>query len=140
MASEVNHDQHSVDSNLAPHNGIGAVFDDKADVDSAVRALQSEGFYGGGVSVFSGPEGLERLDLKGEAHGIVGQVKHAVESLLTDERRFHEAIEAAMKQGKYYLTVQTDGSAEQKERVDSILKAHRAREIRFFGTWATEHL
>ena len=69
-----------------------------------------------------------------------GQFKHAIESLFTDERRFHEAIETALKRGEYYVTVQTDGSTEQKERVDSILKAHRAREVRFFGTWATEHL
>jgi hypothetical protein len=123
-----------------PQNGIGALIDDKSDADGAVRVLRDAGYYGGGVSVFIGQEGLNRLDLKGETHGVVGRVKHVVESFFTEERKFHDAIESALKEGTCYLTVQTDGSDEQKNAVQSILKAHNAHEIRFFGTWATEHL
>jgi hypothetical protein len=140
MAPELHQDQYAMGLSADPQNGIGAVVDDRSDTEAALRALRDAGYYGGSVSVFIGQEGLNRLDLKGEAHGVVGRVKHAVESLFTEERKFHDAIESALQQGKCYLTVQTDGGEEQKNAVQSLLKAHHAHEIRFFGTWATEHL
>lgn len=135
----VNPDPHAESFTPQPIHNVTAVFDDLDDVISAVRSLKQYGFADEGTSVFIGEEGLVKLDLHGEHHGVLAHVIRALESLNAEEQANHDA-EAALKEGHIFITVQTVGSNEQKETVERVLKAHKAHTLRFFGRWTIERL
>jgi signal recognition particle GTPase len=139
MTVNVNPDPHAEGFTPQPIYNVTAVFDDLHDVISAVRSLKQYGFTDECTSVFIGKEGLSKLDLHGEDHGVLARVTRALESLTAEEQANRDA-EAALKEGRIFITVQTVGSDEQKETVEHVLKAHRAHSLRFFGRWTVERL
>lgn len=140
MPSKVNPDPHT--EGFAPHPkyNVTAVIDEMSDLVAAIQSLDQYGFSDEQVSVFLGQEGLAKLDLHGETHGFLARVIRAVESLTTEERLNNQEIEEGLKKGRFFISVRTDGSEEQKATVQGVLKAHRAHNLRFFGAWTVEHL
>jgi hypothetical protein len=59
---------------------------------------------------------------------------------LTAEAEANRDAEAALKEGGIFVSISTDGSDQQKAKVERILKAHNADELRFFGCWTVERL
>jgi len=113
--------------------------DDLGDLIAAIRALEAAGFSEDDTSVFIGEEGLSKLDLHGDNHGMLARAIRALESL-TAEERSNLDCETALKEGCLFVCVSTDGSDKQKATVDQILKDHNARNLKFFGRWTVEHL
>jgi hypothetical protein len=140
MKAKVNPDPHSAGFTLRPKYNVTAVIDDLDDLMPAIQALQQTEFLDEDISVFIGREGLARLDLHGQAHGLLAKVIRAVESLTTEERLNNQEIGEALKTGRFFVAVRTDGSEEQKLIVERVLKAHHAHNLRFFGAWTVEHL
>lgn len=79
------------------------------------------------------------MDLHGEDHGVFARVIRALESL-TAEAQANQDAEAALKEGRVFITVETYGSEEQKAIVERILKANKAHTLRFFGRWTVQRL
>lgn len=79
------------------------------------------------------------MDLHGEEHGVLARVIRALESLTAEDQANQDA-EAALKEGRIFIAVLTDGSDEQKATVESILKGHNAHNVRFFGRWTVKRL
>src|ERR1039458_5294073 len=96
MTVSVNPDPHAEGFTPQPIYNVTAVFDDLHDVISAVRSLKQYGFTDECTSVFIGKEGLSKLDLQGEDHGVLARVTRALESLTAEERANRDA-EAALK-------------------------------------------
>jgi len=63
---------------------VTAVIDEVQDLISAVRSLKHSGFSDDHTSVFMGQEGLAKLDLHGEDHGVLIRVNRALESLTAE--------------------------------------------------------
>jgi len=139
MTANVNPDPHAEGFTPQPIYNVTAVIDELQDLISAVRSLRRSGFSDEHTSVFMGKEGLAKLDLHGEDHGVLARVIRALESL-TAEARANQDAEAALKEGRIFITVKTDGSEEQKATVERILKANKAHTLRFFGLWTVQHL
>ena len=139
MTIKVNPDPHADGFTPQPIRSVTARMDDLDDLIVAMRALKAAGFSENDASVFMGEEGLSKLDLHGENHGILARVIRALESLTAEERANLEC-ETALKEGCLFVCVSTDGSDEQKAAVNQILKDHNARNLSFFGRWTVEHL
>ena len=139
MTTNVNPDPHAEGFQWQPTNKVTAIIDRVDEVAAAIRALQQAGFSDQDVEVFVGSEGLSKLDVRGESHGLVGRVIRAVESVAADQHPDKEA-ETALKQGHAYITVATDGDDAQKATAERILKAHKAHCVRYFGKLAVERL
>ncbi|SRR6266550_1421299 len=139
MTTHVNPDPHAEGFEWQPTNKVTAIIDRLDDVFSAIRSLEQAGFPEKDLSVFVGSEGLAKLDVHGEHHGLVGRVVRAVQSVAADQQPDHDA-EAALNEGHAYITVSTDGSEKQKMAAERVLKAHAARCVRYFGRWAVEKL
>jgi len=139
MTIKVNPDPHADGFTPQPIRSVTARMDDLDDLIVAMRALKAAGFSEDDASVFTGEEGLSKLDLHGENHGILARVIRALESLTAEERANLEC-ETALKEGCLFVCVSTDGSDEQKAAVNQILKDHNARNLSFFGRWTVEHL
>src|ERR1019366_10211133 len=86
MTVNVNPDPHAEGFTPQPIYNVTAVFDELNDVISAVRSLKQYGFSDERTSVFRGKEGLARLDLHGEDHGVLARVIRALESLTAEEQ------------------------------------------------------
>jgi|SRR5882672_4743830 len=139
MTTHVNPDPHADGFEWQPTNRVTAIIDRLEDVVSAIRSLQHAGFSDKGISVFVGREGLAKLDVDGKGHGVLGRVIRAVESVTADQHPDKDA-ETALKEGRAYITVSTDGSDEQKATAEHVLKAHGARCVRYFGRLIVEKL
>ena len=139
MPTHVNPDPHADGFQLQPTNRITAIIDDLNDILSALRDLTQAGFSDNDLSVFMGRDGLAKLDLRGENHGLLGRIARAADSL-TSNQEANENAENALKAGSAYITVLTDGSEEQKRTGERILKAHHATNVRYYGHLTMEPL
>jgi hypothetical protein len=139
MTIKVNPDPHAGGFTPQPIGSVTARVDDLEEVIAAIRALKAVGFSEDVTSVFIGEEGLSKLDLHGENHGMLARAVRALESLTAEERANLEC-ETALKEGCMFVCVSTDGSDKQKATVNQILKDHNARNVKYFGRWTVEHL
>jgi hypothetical protein len=139
MKTIVNPDPHAEGFKPQPIHNITAVLDRLSDVFSVLQSLGKAGFSEEQISVFLGQDGLEKLDLHGERHGMMARVVRALETLTAEDEANRNA-EAALKQGRIFIAVSIDGSDQQKANVESILKTHGAHSLRFFGRWTVERL
>jgi len=139
MTTHVNPDPHAEGFQWQPTNKVTAIIDRLDDVFSAIRSLQHAGFSEKDLSVYLGKDGLAKLDVHGKGHGVLGRIIRAVESVTADQHPDKDA-EAALKEGRAYITVSTDGSDEQKATAERVLKAHGAHGVRYFGRLIVERL
>jgi hypothetical protein len=140
MRTRVNPDPHTQGFTPHPKGNVTAVIDELSDLAAAVRSLNAAGFSDEHISVFTGSEGLAKLDLHGEGHGVLAQLVRAVESKTTEEQVNSRDVEEGLRRGKFFVTVKTDGSEEQKTKVGRLLKNHNGHNLRYFGSWTVEHL
>ena len=139
MKTIVNPDPHAKGFKPQPTFNVTAVLEHMSDVFSAVWSLARSGFSEEQISVFVGRDGLAKLDLHGEEHGMLARVVRALETLTAEDQANRDA-ETALKEGRIYLAVSTDGTDQQKAKAERILRAHNAQKIRFFGRWMVERL
>jgi len=139
MPTHVNPDPHAEGFQLQPTNHLTTIIDNLDDALSAIRDLTRAGFSDNDLSLFIGKDGLVKLDLHGKEHGIIGRIVRAADSLTSNQEANQEA-EAALKAGSAYLMVLTDGGEEQKTTAERILKAHNAKNVRYYGQWTVEPL
>jgi hypothetical protein len=139
MPTHVNPDPHAEGFQLQPTNHVTAIIDDLNDVRAAIQELTRAGFSDNDLSVFIGKDGLAKLDLRGENHGLLGRIVRAADSLTSNQEANREA-EAALKAGRVYVTVLTDGTEDQKRTAERILKVHHANNVRYYGQWTVEPL
>jgi len=138
VATNINPDPHADGFQWQPTNSVTAIVDKREDLNSALASLKQAGFSGEDLSIFIGREGLEKLDVRGEAHGISGRLIRAWESVTADQHPDKE-VESALQQGRIYIAVCTHNDDGQRTIAEQTLKAHNAHNIRYFGRWAVEH-
>ncbi len=139
MRANINPDPHAEGFQWQPTNHVTAIIDDQDDVLSVILSLKESGFVNEDISVFIGREGLAKLDVHGEHHGMFGRIVRALESVTADQQPDQEA-EKALKAGLAYITVLTDGSVKQRATAQRVLRAHNAHHLRYFGRLAVERL
>jgi hypothetical protein len=137
MPTNVNPDPHAEGFQFQPTNKVTAIIDDPDDVSSAIQCLKVAGLADEDLSVFVAKDGLAKLDLHGERHGVLGRIARTADSL-TSNQQANQETEDALKAGRIYITVAIDGSDEQKTAVEHVLKAHHANHVHFYGRWTVE--
>src|SRR5215831_8651110 len=75
-----------------------------------------------------------------ELPDMAGAIRALNQAGFSDEQVSVFAVEEGLRNGKFFVTVLTDGSDEQKTAVERVLKANHAHSLRFFGAWTVEHL
>ena len=53
-----------------PDRAVVAVIDDHAGAEAAIRDLRGAGFDANAITLLQGPEGADRIDGMGRAHGV----------------------------------------------------------------------
>ncbi len=138
---DVNPNPHEYGYVFVPLNRITAIVPSKGDARGAVQGLCGMGFAPGNIDVFVGEEGAAALDLSGVAQGAVVRGIRNLEALMVDvPADSHRQVDAALQGGGVALAVLMDGREKLKDDVVSLLKAHHATVIRYWGRWTVESL
>ncbi|MEZ5347001.1 MAG: hypothetical protein R2681_15745 [Pyrinomonadaceae bacterium] len=135
---KINPDPHKDGFELQPTNNVTAELADLAGAQALAVKLEGHKINKDAISVFLGQEGLEKIDLTGENHGMYGFILRSVQHL-SHEWQIHESAQKALENGKVLISVQTDGSEEQVSHVVNELKDHEAEGIVFWGPLTTKN-
>lgn len=120
-----------------PDRQVLGVFDADAAADRAVSALTAAGVDPTTIQRFAGAADADRFDATGATHGVIAQIRRAVQFSLMDQLPAMAWYEAALREGRTVVAVRTVKRAETL-RVVEIMKAAGGHFINRFGRLATE--
>ena len=121
-----------------PTSRVVAIFDGKAEVDTACAALTSAGFSDDMIEVFCGQEGAHELDLQGEWHDYLQHVKRRLQHFMLMQGLAMDRYEKALLLGQCVIQVHTDSDS--RELAHEILKSSGGHFINFYGQLIKEVL
>lgn len=118
-----------------PKHFIIAVIDDVKEAEDAVQSLHNAGISPADIRLFESHEVLEYAEHTERTRSLGSRIADVLRAITSDEDA-HVLIyvEEALR-GHAILNIYAPGS-EQVERVNDILAAHHARNIKYFGRWA----
>ena len=114
---------------------LGCIIADKANLDQLVAELAKANYEEGPVRIAHGETGLDMIDPDGTRHGGMARVIRSVQKFTSQtEARLLNTLGKALTDGKYAISVQTDGSDEQRNQVHQLMKANGGTNIFFKGS------
>ena len=122
-----------------PDRAVVAVVDDPAEAEGAVHELREAGFDEGAITVLQGPEGADRIDGMGRAHGIGSRLRRLLAFTVMDQLPDFVLYERALRDGRTVLIVRAPADAD-KRRAHEILRRHGGHFTNYYGRFATEEL
>ncbi len=134
---KINPDPHKDGFELQPTNNVTAELADLSSAQEVAVTLEGREIKKDAISVFLGQEGLEKIDLSGEHHGMYGFILRNIQHL-SHEWKIHESAQAALERGRVLVSIQTDGSDEQIAVVVAALKERDASGIVYWGALTTK--
>lgn len=118
---------------------IVAIINDKAQAQTACAVLTAAEFTDDAVKLFCGLKGERNLDLNGEHHGFLHNIKRKIQRLLvTTEAIQMDYYEQELLAG--YCVIQVSTDFRNREQAHEILKSNGGRFINFFGLLTLEVL
>jgi hypothetical protein len=122
-----------------PDRAVVAVIDHPPAAEVAVRDLEGAGFGAGAITVLEGPEGANRIDGMGRAHGIGSRLRRLLAFTVMDQLPDFVLYERALRDGRTVVIVRAPADAD-KRRAHDILRAHGGHFANYYGRFATEEL
>lgn len=122
-----------------PTNSLLGVIDDPARLGPALRDLESAGFAGEAVSVFTGEEDARKLDASGAEHGVLARLLRFIQAIHAVDQEQLKRYEEAVRSGKLVLAVHVT-DPEGRERAREVLSAHGGHFINFYGRMTIQGL
>ena len=122
-----------------PDRAVVAVVDDPADADAATADLTGAGFDGDAITRLQGPEGADRIDGMGRAHGVGSRLRRLLAFTVMDQLPDFVLYERALRDGRNVLIVRAPRD-EDKRRAHAILRSHGGHFTNYYGRFATEEL
>ena len=120
-----------------PDRAVVAVIDDPTAAEAAARELADAGVDA--VTVLQGPEGADRIDGMGRAHGLGSRLRRLVAFTVMDQLPDFVLYERALRDGRSVLIVRAPADAD-KRRAHEILRRHGGHFTNYYGRFATEEL
>ena len=123
-----------------PSGAVTAYFPPDKDLNPLMRELAAAESHDDRIDVFTGKEGLVRLDPEGRRQGqAVRLVNAVVETFFDDFQEFKKA-EETLQSGGSVVAAFTLSDDEKKARVARILKAHGGNNVIYWGPLVREYL
>ncbi len=128
------------DSFPYPRGSVVGILIDDAAFDDARQRLERAGFGADRCDVLQGDEGLARIDVEGEAHGMGGTIMRRLQAALSDDadhvRRYAEHLRA----GHYVVGVAVGDDEAAKQRAADALRAAHAESLNYYAKTYVEDL
>jgi hypothetical protein len=123
-----------------PSGTVVGVLLDGAALDVVRERLAQAGFGPDRCDVLHGESDVERLDLKGDAHGLAGTIIRALQTVFSDDadhvRRYAEHLRA----GHYVVGVSVGEDDAAKQRAADALRAGDAQTLNYYAENYVEDL
>lgn len=120
-----------------PRRKVLAVFDMPAAADGAVAAVRALGVPDSAMERFQGHADADRFDATGQRHGLIARALRAMQFSLMDQLPAMAWYEAALREGKTVVAVETKDRPGTLRVVDALERAG-GHVINRFGRFATE--
>jgi hypothetical protein len=120
-----------------PRGKVLAVFDTRAAADAAAASIRTFGIADAEIERFVGDADADRFDATGQRHGLIARALRAMQFSLMDQLPAMAWYEAALREGKTVLAVQTSERAGALRVVEALQRAG-GHFINRFGRLATE--
>ena len=120
-----------------PSRQVLAVFDDRVAADRAVVALRGQRVSSNRIETYEGGADAKRFDATGAQHGVLAQLRRAMQFSLMDQLPAMAWYEAALREGKVVVAVRTTSRPGTLAVVEA-LKAAGGHFINRFGRLDTE--
>ena len=120
-----------------PRRKVLAVFDTPAEADAAVAAIKAPGVAAGSIERFQGEADADRFDATGQRHGPIARALRAMQFSLMDQLPAMAWYEAALREGKTVLAVETANRGGALGVVEA-LRSAGGHFINRFGRLSTE--
>ena len=128
-------------SSMIENYRVACIMNDKANVDQLVADLAEANYEESALLIHHGEAGLEAIDPDGTRHGGMARFIRSVQKLTSDaDARLLNMVAQALTDGKYAVSVRTDGSDEQRIQVHQLMKSNGGMEIFFKGSGYYEFL
>ena len=115
-----------------PRDHVVGVFAHDEAVGHVRDALSQAGFAEESVAVLHGEEDADRLDVKGEAHGVAGQLIRALQQISDVELNHLERHATLLRSGEYLVGVVIADAGDEKQRAVDALRAAGGTFINFY--------
>ena len=122
-----------------PDRAVVAVIDDTPRAEAAASDLRGAGIDTDAITVLQGPEGADRIDGMGRAHGLGSRLRRLLAFTVMDQLPDFVLYERALREGRSVLIVRAPKD-EDKRRAHDILRAHGGHFANYYGRFATEEL
>jgi hypothetical protein len=135
----INPDPHTGGFVYFPTHAVTASFPAGENVRPILEELSAAGFPDDVIEVFSGDEGLKKLDPEGRHHGWWVRFVRSLDDTFFEDDHMFRRTEQNLRAGGSVVAVFTFKDGEKKKRAASILKAHRGQDVVYWGTVLREY-
>lgn len=124
-----------------PLNRVAGTISDRDDAERAVEELLQAGIEADEIDVLHGDAGLQRLDPTGADHGLLARFQRALIHIagVNEESAALQHHVNDLRAGRFVVMVRAR-TADERQAVATVLNAHRATFIGFYGRWTLRAL
>ena len=115
-----------------PVGRVTGLFVEPQAVSAAVDALRAAGVAQHHLEVFTGEEGMRRIDATGEEHGAAGRLFRIVESWVSDTSSFHALAEKHLAAGGHVVAAHVGEDEALKTRAMHALSDAGATDVKYW--------
>ena len=133
MPTTTKHDSRLHDLMHYPVGHVMGILRDGHAAEQAAWSLHADGYTD--VVVLDGRPALDAIETKERSANALARAWERLSVYLSDDADARQAALGALGQGHAIVLVHASGEA-QEDQAESILRAHGARALRFFGRWS----
>jgi hypothetical protein len=123
-----------------PRGRVVGILADDATFEDACRRLEQAGFGADRYDVLHGEEGLARIDVEGEAHGLSGRIRRRLQSALDDDSGHVQRYAEHLRAGHYVVGVAVADDEAAKQRAADALRAAHGEFLNYYAENFVEDL
>jgi hypothetical protein len=139
----INPDPHRPEYRFLPNRCVTATFDLGLDAANAVEELRQQDFAESDIRLYTGEEGLVKLDINAEDESLPTKLMQSLTKALADDGGYLERAAGKLKQGGTLVSVSIKEEDEADytravERAATALKSAGGEAVQHWGDWTTE--
>lgn len=128
------------DSFPYPRGSVVGILVNDAAFEDARQRLERAGFGADRCEVLQGADGLARIDVDGEAHGVGGRIMRGLQAVLSDDDDHVHRYAEHLRAGHYVVGVAVGDDEAAKQRAADALRGANAESLNYYAKNYVEDL
>ena len=120
-------------------NVVGVLLDDAA-LKGARERLELAGFASDRYDVLEGERDVDRIDVEGEGHGLIGNIERWLQNVFSDDAKHARRYAEHLREGHFVVGVSVGEDEAAKQRAADALRGSDAQFINYYADNYVEDL